>query len=297
MMTHLTNGEVNPKRVVVLGGSGFIGAALVNHLRGIGVPALGLSSADVDLCSPAAVEQLTDVISKGDAIVFASCITPDKGKDIRTTMRNLAMGENVCAAIQRSGCAHVVYLSSDAVYADGESLVREDSRCEPSTFYGLAHLTRERMVRATADACKVPWLIVRPTLVYGRGDTHGSYGPNRFFRQIADAGVIKLFGDGEEQRDHVYIGDVAEVLALCLRRRSAGIVNLATGVSTSFGDVAKMCAARSRKPVTIERLPRSGPITHRHFDVSNLIKAFPAWRFTPLAAGLSSVVAEQVAAA
>jgi nucleoside-diphosphate-sugar epimerase len=256
-----------------------------------------LSSAEVDLCSPAAVDQLAGILRKDDALVFASCITPDKSKDIHATIRNLLMGEHVCAALQRSGCAHVVYLSSDAVYADSESLVRENSRCEPSTLYGLGHLTRERMVRVTAEACKIPWLIARPTLVYGKGDTHNSYGPNRFLRQIADVGVVKLFGNGEEQRDHVHIDDVTDLLALCLQRRSTGVVNLATGTSTSFGEVARRCIAGCGQEARIEHLPRSGPITHRQFDVANLIKAFPAWRFTTLSMGLPGVSAKSATAA
>jgi len=296
MTTHLNPEPVNPVRVVVLGASGFIGSYLLRQLRTLGIASHGVSSKDVDLAAPAAVEQLKGMLHKEDAVVFASCLTPDKGKDIRTAMRNLAMGEHTCAALQAVGCAHVVYLSSDAVYADSESLVREDSRCEPSSLYGLAHFTRERMVRGTAEAMKTPWLIVRPTLVYGEGDTHNSYGVNRFVRQLRDTGVIKLFGKGEEQRDHVHVTDVARFLALCLRHRTTGILNLATGTSTSFREIAETCLRSSPKPGVIECLPRSGAITHRHFDVSAALRAFPQLRFTSLPEGVAVYCGQRVAA-
>jgi nucleoside-diphosphate-sugar epimerase len=286
MIQHLHPDPIRPARVVVLGSSGFLGRHLVAHLHDHGIEVLPLSSREVDLCAAGAGESLARMLHKDDALVFASCLTPDKGKDIRTAMRNLVMGEQVCTALQATPCAHVVYISSDAVYADSETLVRETSRCEPSSLYGLAHLTREQMVRMTAEASRAPWLIVRPTLLYGADDTHNSYGPNRFARQAREAGVIKLFGNGEEKRDHVYIRDAARLLSLCLLHRTTGILNLATGVSTSFLEVARLCLGHFRRPASPERLPRSGPITHRHFDVSTLARAFPAFSFTPLGIAL-----------
>lgn len=287
MIWHQYAQPITPARVVVLGGSGFLGRHLLAHLHRQGIEALGLSSAHVDLCAAGAGEKLAGILRPDDALVFASCLTPDKGKDIRTLMRNLAMGEQVCAALQAVPCAHVVYVSSDAVYHDADALVREDTRCEPCSLYGLGHLTRERMVRTAADAGKAPWLVLRVTLVYGADDTHNSYGPNRFARQARDAGAVKLFGQGEETRDHVYVEDVARLVGLCLRHGSTGVLNVATGASTSFLDVAKLCVAASGRPVTLERLPRSGPVTHRHYDVSALARAFPTFAFTPLPAGIA----------
>jgi UDP-glucose 4-epimerase len=288
--------STQPGRVVVLGSTGFMGQHLMEELRRTGLFAIGLGSRSIDLAAPQAVDALRALLKPGDAVVFASCLTPDKGKDIRTMMRNLAMGEHVCAALAASACDHVIYVSSDAVYADAETLVREDSRCEPSTLYGIMHFARERMVRQTAEGRKIPCLIARPTLLYGHGDTHNSYGPNRFARQAATEGVIKLFGNGEEKRDHVYIGDVARLLTTCLEQRTTGIVNIATGVSTSFDEVARMVVKAMNRPVNIERLPRSGPVTHRYFDGANLARMFPEFSWTPLAAGFAQAYGQRQAA-
>src|SRR5258708_20458707 len=70
--------------------------------------------------------------------------------------------------------------------------------------HGIMHLARELMLNATV---KAPLAVVRSTLIYGEGDPHNGYGPNRFRRLAAAGQEIVLFGEGEERRDHVLIDD------------------------------------------------------------------------------------------
>ena len=128
-------------------------------------------------------------------------------------------------------------------------------------------------------------MILRPCAMYGAGDTHNSYGPNRFLRTALKDRRIQLFGQGEEQRDHLHVEDCAKLIELCLRQRITGLLNAATGQSVSFMNVAQQVAAIVGS-MAVKGQPRSGPITHRHFDVTGLIKLFPMYRFTPLADGL-----------
>ena len=67
---------------------------------------------------------------------------------------------------------------------------------------------------------------------------------------------------------------------------SAGVLNLATGQSISYRDLAAKVAACFDGPIEIAGTPRQTPITHRHFDISALHRAFPEFRFTPLEVGL-----------
>lgn len=287
MINHLHEKPSSPKRVVILGGSGFIGKTLAARLRQTGADVASLSSADLDLTAPKSVEALAGLLRPTDALVFASCLTPDKGKDIATTMRNLAMGQTVAAALEQSPVAHVIYISSDAVYADDVTLAHETAKCEPSSLYGMGHLMRERMLETTAAGCDLPLFILRASLVYGVDDTHNSYGPNRFRRAAAEKGQIDLFGGGEETRDHVSVEDVCRLIEQALLHRSTGVLNAATGVSTSFFDVATMVAEFAEGDVKVNCTQRRNPVTHRKYDITNTLKAFPNFRFTTLRDGLA----------
>jgi nucleoside-diphosphate-sugar epimerase len=102
------------------------------------------------------------------------------------------MADAVCEAIEAQPCAQVVYISSDAVYDDAAHPVRETSACNPSSFHGVMHLARERMLAESCKKAGTPLLIVRPCAVYGAGDTHNSYGPNRFLKTAVEKSEIAL---------------------------------------------------------------------------------------------------------
>ena len=155
--------------------------------------------------------------------------------------------------------------------------------------HGMMHAARELMLKSEI---KAPLAILRPSLLYGARDPHNGYGPNRFRRLAAKGEPIALFGEGEESRDHVYIEDVARLAALAVMRRSRGVLNVATGVSTSFFDIAEMVVALAKMPAPIRGTPRQNPITHRHFDITECLKAFPQFRYTPLRDGLALAASE-----
>jgi UDP-glucose 4-epimerase len=179
-----------------------------------------------------------------------------------------------------AGAAHVVNISSDAVYGDFPEPITESSWAAPTTLHGVMHLARELVFGAEV---KAPLAILRPSLLYGAADPHNGYGPNRFRRLAAEGKEIVLFGEGEERRDHVWIGDVAELVARVLYRRSSGVLNVATGAVHSFRDIALKFTSN------VKGSPRSGPMPHngyRPFDPAATRAAFPDFRYTPLDEGL-----------
>jgi nucleoside-diphosphate-sugar epimerase len=206
---------------------------------------------------------------------------------------NIRMMDSVCRALENAPVSHVVYISSDAVYADDPSPLTEDSRMQPDSLHGMMHAARELMLHSVlADT---PLAILRPTLIYGAADPHAGYGPNQFRRRAAAGEEIVLFGQGEERRDHVLIDDVAEIIRIVLLRRSRGALNVATGTVTSFREIAEIVAGHFTPPPAIGSRPRQGPMPHnglRPFDIGNCRSALPEFRYTPLVEGLAKAHAD-----
>lgn len=276
MLEHLSPEPRKPHRVVVIGAAGFVGGAIAARLERDGVPVLRIARKEVDLSSGSAEKTLSALIRPTDSVVAAAAKAPCK--DSAMLVDNMVMARAMVRAL--ASASHVVNISSDAVYADSAAPLTEASCAEPGSLHGAMHLAREVMFRAEV---KAPLAILRPSLLYGAADPHNGYGPNRFRRLAAEGKEIVLFGEGEERRDHVYIGDVAELVARVLYHRSTGVLNIATGKVHSFREIAERFSSK------VKGTPRSGPMPHngyRPFDAAGVRKAFPDFRFTPLDEGL-----------
>src|SRR6185437_1051756 len=109
----------------------------------------------------------------------------------------------------------------------------------PTGYYALGKYAAERVMDCAARASAVPLLTLRVTGVYGPGDPHASYGPNAFARSLARDRSVRIFGAGEEERDHLYVDDAARAIAGLLRVGADGVYNVASGRSQAFADVVK----------------------------------------------------------
>jgi len=290
MITNLHESPCKPARAVVLGAGGFIGGAIACRLRSDGIETVALGRGSCDLLAANAAARLTEELRPDDVLVLVSAHAPVK--NVAMLMANIHMGETVCAALKDRPVAHVIYISSDAVYKDSAEPISESSCAEPGSLHGAMHLTREVMLRSEFAG---PLAFVRPTLTYGVDDPHNGYGPNRFRRLAAEGKDLVLFGDGEEQRDHVAVADIAELVLRIILHRSTGIVNAVSGEVVSFRTLAEFTAAQFTSPVVVKRSPRVGPMPHnglRPFAPSAALSAFPGFTFTPWRKGIAGMCAE-----
>jgi nucleoside-diphosphate-sugar epimerase len=286
VLEHLNADSKFPARVVVLGAAGFVGSTLVKHLVERGASCLPLSRREIDLTASNAGAELAKLLRPDDALVAIAAKAPVKTNAM--LIDNMAIVRSMIDALAQSPVSHVVNISSDAVYADAPVPITEQGTpAAPTTLHGVMHLARELALKSVASW---PLAILRPSLLYGSADPHNGYGPNRF-RRLANVGEdIVLFGNGEELRDHVFVEDAAELIVRVLERRSAGVLNIATGDVQSFADIARMVTAAAGREVAIRTTARSGPVPHngyRPFDIAACHAAFPDFRYTSLAEGLA----------
>lgn len=269
-----------------MGSGGFVGRHIVGGLKARGVETVALTSGDVDLMARDAADRLAGHLGADAALVVTSAKAPCR--DYAMLLDNIVMMKAVCDAIRRRPIAHLLYISSDAVYADSDRPLTESSPKGADNPHGIMHAAREVML---ADAAgDIPLAFLRPTLIYGADDPHNGYGPNRFRRLALDGRDITLFGEGEERRDHVAVEDVAELACRIVMRCSRGALNAATGEVISFREIAELTAALAGAAVSVVTTPRAGPMPHngyRPFDSAATKAAFPDFRYTPPRDGIA----------
>ena len=236
--------------------------------RRINIMSIGRSK--LDLKKENASKKLKKEIKNNDVVIFIAAEAPVK--NIEMFINNIKICKTVCDVLEKKKIKHLVYISSDAIYADVKGKISEKSIASPNSLHGLMHLTRESMLKNKFEKILC---ILRPTLIYGPGDTHNGYGPNRFINLALQNKSISIFGNGEEKRDHVYITDVVNIIVKCIINKRLGIFNIATGKVYSFKYLANRIINLSKSKSKLIKIKRKGPMPHngyRPFNI-NLIKS------------------------
>ena len=146
-----------------------------------------------------------------------------------------------------------LYASSASVYGDGPVFKEAPEYEEPLNVYGYSKFQFDQYVRRLLPEAKSQVVGFRYFNVYGPREQHkGGMASVAFHlnNQLHDSGKVRLFegcdgyGDGEQRRDFIYVGDVVSVnLWFWQNQGKSGVFNLGTGRSQSFNDVANAVLA------------------------------------------------------
>jgi len=164
-------------KILITGGSGFIGTNLVEHYRNLGDEVLNIDLAaprnsahsgnwqKTDILDNAKLEQIVTEFSP-DVIFHMAARTDLNGTDVRGYAANTDGVRNlVMAARGVSGLRRIVFASSMLVCKLGYQPTDEND-CNPRTYYGESKVIGEQIVRHEAGS-SLPWTIVRPTSIWG----------------------------------------------------------------------------------------------------------------------------------
>lgn len=209
--------------VAVVGSGGFLGRAAAQALEARGVR-VGRFTMDAPLVVDGRLAAAAPVV------VWAA-----GGPTPQDMTRGDAALADLAAAVAALGDAHVVLLSSGAVYGPpAVAPFREDDEPHPAHAYGELKLAQERLLGAGT--------VLRVANPYGPGQTGaGGQGVLAHWMRAVRAGEpITLYGDGSTARDYVYVDDVAEAIALAAERTPGGILNLGSGMGTSLATLAEV---------------------------------------------------------
>ena len=288
-----------PGRFLVLGHDGFIGRVIVEKLRVRypGAEINGRSIADVDLTNEGSADLLAPLLGSDCGVVMLAAMKRQLGDSIAMYEQNMRMVANLARGIEKNPPKRVVFFSSTAVYGEdiANTAITEDTQTNLRSFYGLAKLSGELLLGkvcglATSLVC------VRPPTVYGPGEKVISYGVGSFLKEVAAGGPIKMWGDGSELREMIFVEDLAGLVARLLDHSLTGALNIVAGHSYTFKDVLDGVRVATGRDVAVETRARSKDKVDNAFDNRRLREAFPDFRFTPLAEGIRrTAVAQGVA--
>ncbi|MDX1739232.1 MAG: NAD-dependent epimerase/dehydratase family protein, partial [Alphaproteobacteria bacterium] len=183
-----------------------------------------------------------------------------------THMVNLSGTINIfdCAKDQK---VPVVYASSAAVYGDNANVpLIETDRTSPLSAYGADKLGCELHAKVAGLVHGVPSAGLRFFNVFGpRQDPKSPYSGviSIFIDRLIEGASLKIFGDGQQVRDFVYVGDVVRFLMAAMKNTSinADVYNVCTGKKTSVAQLASTLAMIADTKLSVERHPaRMGDI-------------------------------------
>ncbi|MFZ4125806.1 MAG: NAD-dependent epimerase/dehydratase family protein [Rickettsiales bacterium] len=294
--------------VVVTGGRGFIGSHLADALVASGndVTILDNLSTGTKSNAPAqaklVVDDVADValvhelVGKADLVFHLAAVASVEQceRDAENSHRtNLIGTKNVLdAAAASSKKPLVVYASSAAVYGDNPNLpLAETAQTQPLGNYGRDKLAGE----IYAKEQNIRSVGLRFFNVFGpRQDPRSPYsGVISIFTDRALAGQgITYFGDGEQTRDFIYVGDIVKLLmAASNHSGSAAVANGCTGKATSLKQLVTTIAELvGNAPKTNHAEARKGDIRHSLGNPEQAKKLFGFMATTPLKDGLATLV-------
>ena len=270
---------------LVTGGAGFIGSHLCDALITSGDTVRVLDDLSSGLRSnlpPAATLIQGDVADPGAVAAaiagvdgcfhLAAIASVEKGVTdwLGTHHTNLTGTITLFDAIRRQDRPiPVVYASSAAVYGDAAHVpIAETNPCRPLSAYGADKYGCELHARVASHVHRIPTVGLRFFNVYGpRQDPKSPYSGviSIFCQRHAAARSVKIFGDGQQTRDFIYVADVVRALlaAMALRPADAPVFNVCTGTATSIEALARLIADLTANPLDVETAPpRAGEIRH-----------------------------------
>ena len=253
--------EIRGKRILVTGAAGFIGSQLVKELLKNEAMVIGIVDVKADLTRITPVldnPQLHLVHSSLTHIDYLSDHTHKWGEiDLLAHLglfvpKNQSYGEQALNEI-RMNLSPTLYLtkmlgdslkgicfaSSLSVYGNQAQLpVNESATPVPVSAYAVTKLAIENYLRAYGEANRIPVSILRYATVYGPGELRHRAIPN-FLNSIAEGHPPRVYGDGSEIRDYVYIDDVVEATVKALAIKPSQILNIGSGQSHTSMEIAR----------------------------------------------------------
>ena len=240
-------------RAVVTGGAGFIGSHVVDALlaRGDEVTVIDdLSTGSRELVNEAATLVVHDIREPFEVdadVVYHLAAQADVGTSMERPGFDAAVNVvgtvNALEAARAAGARLVFSSTGGAIYGEVGRPATEDAERRPVSAYGIAKLAAETYVAGWNRIHGSGHVVLRFANVYGPRQSAELEGGvvSIFMERLARGEETLVFGDGEQSRDFVYVGDVVAAV-LAGTEAEGGSFNIGTGLETTVNDLHRLCA-------------------------------------------------------
>ncbi|MEZ0394887.1 MAG: SDR family oxidoreductase [Anaerolineales bacterium] len=296
---------------LVTGGAGFIGSHLVQALLAGGERVRVLDNFSTGRRENLPADNPRLEVLEGDLrqapllqravqgveVIFhlaAFISVPASLRDPQTCFEvNAAGTATLLEAARQAGARKVVFSSSSAIYGDNDHLpLAESETPRPLSPYALSKLVGEQYGRFYTRIFGLPVTALRYFNVYGprqAPDSPYAAAIPIFIRRLRDGQAVDIFGDGQQTRDFIFVGDVvrANLLAAETPAADGEVINICTGQETSLLDLlAALSEAGGSKPEVRFGPPRPGDIYRSAGDPHKAVRLLGFRAETTLADGL-----------
>jgi len=280
-------------KILVLGHTGFIGSSIYHYCDGVkGYDLAGVSTDQIDLTSVGSSDLLAQEITQDCVVVFCAGIKKQLGDNLENFSRNIEISKNFSSAVAISPPLRIIFFSSAAVYGDDVRFTKkidEKTPVCPKTYYGIAKYTAECLLEKICLESQTQLVILRPPLVYGKDDFSLGYGPTGFIYKTINSEDIVVWGDGNEFREFLYVGDVSRVVEQLINNEFSGTLNLASGTSYTYSEIIDTLHEISGKTVRLTRRDRTMEKIDHHYSNKQINSVLENFSFTKLRDGLEKV--------
>jgi UDP-glucose 4-epimerase len=284
------------RRILVTGGSGFIGRRAVSELSGDGarVRVVDLQphpdpNVDIvlgDISDPAILERAFD--GGIDSVVHLAAVTSvlrSLEEPERTYRTNVEGTHRVLEAARAAGTTSLAFTSTNAVTGPMDApAITEAARLRPLTPYGSTKAAGEMLMSAYTASYGLRCACLRLTNVYGLGMQAKDSIVARLMRAILTGGTFEIYGDGRQVRDYVNVSDVVQAVRLALTSDEwSGPVVIGTGHSLSVLEVVDEVRRRTGAELSVRHGPaKAGEMPAVIVDSSRAQAAgwSPRWSFS-----------------
>jgi UDP-glucuronate 4-epimerase len=239
------------ERVLVTGGTGFIGRYILERLSGAGIRPLVTARqnrantsgrfdlVELDLTDSARVAEVVNAYRPQAAIHLAGVSgsqDPD-GKLCRDI--NVTATKSLLLELDRTGCERIVMIGSAAEYGAQATPFREDMVPMAVSAYGRSKAEATAIAMAMNAASGFPVTVLRVFTAYGFGQPETMFLPQAITRALR--GERFVMTDGSQRRDHVYVEDVADAIFRTLTANGAigRVINIGSGRGLRLSHVAE----------------------------------------------------------